>query len=192
MLKTVTIIILLAIPSFWTSSQESKADLKNKVRDFFFGISLDSSIQSIKGHLLGLSEFTLQTDPNRDSKTSITGTLSSNKSLDPISNRNQLVVSSIHVRGKKKEIFSIALFIDYRIEDLAAALVDYENFKTEFKPYFEPPTVKQEIGYSQQEIESVQLERGDIQVIIKLAKYNNLSHTVTVECKYVRKNHLVH
>lgn len=47
--------------------------------------------------------------------------------------------------------------------------------------------MKQEIGYQQEEIDTLYLKKGNLEVVIKMIKSNNLIHTISVECKAVRK-----
>ncbi|MEK6783386.1 MAG: hypothetical protein AABY93_16915 [Bacteroidota bacterium] len=186
-MKRIIIIILISIPSASWTLHPGTGGIKEKLQDFFFGISLDSDIKSIKEQLNRNPEFTLHSDPNLDVNESITSSISTNKNLNPVSTRNQLVISFMPLRNRNKEAVTFLWIIDYKLEDLAIAIYDFEKFKSEFKPYFEDFSITQGLGYQQEKIELLHLQDGNLEVIIKLMKSNNLSHTISVEYKEVRR-----
>jgi len=155
--------------------------IKEKVQDFFFALSFDSDIEVIKLQLSQDPEFKLYEDPNRDSKKTITGTVLHDKNLNPVSFGNQLIILYLSKAGKKKKNISIKWSMDYRLEDLASALVDYEKIISEFKPLFTVSTERQKTGQHQEQISSVTLQQDLLTITIRLIKYNNFIHTLSVE-----------
>lgn len=135
-MKRLILIALIVIPLPSWTLLSTPGDIKGKLSDFFFGLSPQSDLNTIKEQLRNNPEFTFHEDPNRDANSSISGSITTNKNLNPISTRNQLVISLTSLPNGNNEAVSFAWFIDYKIEDLAVALDDCEKLKSEFKPYF--------------------------------------------------------
>lgn len=160
--------------------------LKRKVTDFFFGCSPAFSMEAFRTQLTGNPEFTLFEDPNRNPKTSVVGAIVEYKYLNKVSTRNQLIITVTPHTSKNKEIINFTWLVYYKLEDLPSALVDYENYKSEFKPYFGSSSISQEVGYEKEEIESMTLRTGTTELVVKLAKGSNLSHTLSVSYRETR------
>lgn len=161
--------------------------LKRKVTDFFFGVSPESGIQAVREQLSANPNFKIFEDPNRDPKTSVVGSIAEYKHLNKVTSSNQLIFSTAPYSSKSKEVLTITWLIDYKIEDLASALVDYEMYKAEFKPHFGYISSSREVGYEKEEIESIILKSGTTEITLKMTKGNNLRHSIAVTYKEVRK-----
>ena len=161
------------------------SEIKKILQDYFFELPLDDSFDTVKEQLTSNPDFTLYSDPNRDSKTSIIGSISRNKHLNPKAIRNQIVIQIKQQTNKEKVSFKWS--IDYKLEDFAVAINDCERIRSDFKPFFEDFTETKEIGYHQEQIESLYLKKEDMKVTIRMLKFNNSSHTVSLEYEDIRK-----
>ncbi len=160
--------------------------LKRKVTDFFFGCSTSSTIQAIRTQLGGDTNFTVFEDPNRDPETSVVGEIKEYKYLNKVAIRNQLIITVAPHSSKNKEVLNFTLLVYYKLEDLPSVLVDYDNYKSEFKPYFGSSSVSQEVGFEKEEIESMTLKTGTTELEVKLTKGYNLSHAISVAYRETR------
>jgi len=161
------------------------SEIKKKLQDYFFELPLEASFDTVKEQLTNNPDFTLYSDPNRDAKTSIIGSISRNKHLNPKAIRNQIVIQIKQQANKEKVSFKWS--IDYKLEDFAVAINDCERIRSEFKPFFEDFKETKEIGYHQEQIESLYLKKEDMKVTIRMLKFNNSSHTVSLEYEDIRK-----
>jgi len=169
--------LMLGVTSF---SFAQDYEVKKRLQDFFFGLSFYSDIASLKKELKDNREFNLFEDPNRDERKSIVGSIVKDKNLNSKSIRNQLVILFSSGNGKRKKV-SFKWSIDYKLDDLPTALVDCEKIKSIFKPYFTDIIEKEGVGYHQEQIQTSILKLDTIEVIIRVMKYNNYSHTISIE-----------
>ncbi|HWA34813.1 MAG TPA: hypothetical protein VG737_11810, partial [Cyclobacteriaceae bacterium] len=160
-MKTIIIKTLLLVCLF-DGGMESDSDVNNKLSDYFFGLSGDSDITTLKNTLLANPDFVYYDDPNRDEMTSIVGTMKKDKHINPASVRNQVVIE-IEPQGGKENVF-FKLSVDFASEDLPLAMYEAEQLKADFKPLFTDATVKKEIGYHQEDIETLTLHKGAVVV----------------------------
>ena len=174
---TATIILLTALIPCVSAQQR----IKERLQDFFFAIPFDSDIKVVKMQLIQYPEFKLYEDRNRDPEKTVVGTLLRDKNLNPVAFSNQLIILYLSKAGKKKKNISIKWSMDYRLEDLAAALLDYEKIKSEFKPLFTEFTERQKTGQHQEQISSMTFQDDPLTISIILIKYNNFIHTLSVE-----------
>ncbi len=163
------------------------AEIKKKLQDYFFDLSLDASFEGVKEQLTNNPDFKLYSDPNRDVNASIIGSISRNKHLNPNAIRNQIVIQFIPQANRAKEKVSFKWSIDYRLEDFVLAINDCERIRSDFKPFFEDFKETKEIGYHQEQIESLYMKKGAMKVAIRMLKFNNSSHTVSLEYHEIRK-----
>jgi hypothetical protein len=166
-----------SVPALGQTTEE----LQEKLQDFFFYLSFHSDIEVIRLELTYTPGFTEYKDPNRDSKKTITGTISKHKNLNPVSAGNRVVILFSTSDPKKKKKISFKWSVDYRLEDLARALVDFEKLKAEFKPFFSDTTEQEEIGQQREQISVLILKMNRITVTIRLIRYNNFIHTLSLE-----------
>lgn len=182
-------IIFFALISFLFSTLavgQNVNEVRKKLSDFYFGLSMKSDINAIKKQLGNNPEFKIHSDPNLDPKVSISGSVSTDPNLNVMATRNQLIIAEEPYRDNVV-MMSYHWFIDYKLEDLAVAQDDFRKYKDFFKPYFEDVTLKQGIGNHQEEVESIYLKEGNLEVIIKMMKSNNFSHTISIECRTLGK-----
>ena len=163
------------------------AEIKKKLQDYFFDLSLDASFESVKEQLTNNPDFKLYSDPNRDVNASIIGSISRNKHLNPNAIRNQIVIQFLPQSNQAKEKVSFKWSIDYKLEDFVLAINDCERIRSDFKPFFEDFKETKEIGYHQEQIESLYMKKGTMKVTIRLLKFNNSSHTISLEYDEIRK-----
>lgn len=178
--------LIFILMASWNLIPED-SEIKKKLQDYFFELPLEASFDTVKEQLTNNPDFTLYSDPNRDAKNSIIGSISRNKHLNPNAIRNQIVIQFVPQSNKTKEKVSFKWSIDYKLEDLAVAIDDYERIRSDFKPFFKDISEKQEIGYHQEEIESWYLKKGSMLVTIRMLKFNNSSHTISLEYDDIRK-----
>ncbi len=163
------------------------AEIKKKLQDYFFDVSLDGSFDAVKKQLTNNPDFKLYSDPNRDVNNSIIGSISRNKHLNPNAIRNQIVIQFIPQANQAKEKVSFKWSIDYKLEDFVLAINDCERIRSDFKPFFEDFKETKEIGYHQEQIESLYMKKGAMKVAIRMLKFNNSSHTISLEYDEIRK-----
>ena len=163
------------------------AEIKKRLQDYFFDLSLDGSFDAVKKQLTNNSDFKLYSDPNRDVNNSIIGSISRNKHLNPNAIRNQIVIQFLPQSNQAKEKVSFKWSIDYKLEDFVLAINDCERIRSDFKPFFEDFKETKEIGYHQEQIESLYMKKGTMNVTIRLLKFNNSSHTISLEYDEIRK-----
>ena len=163
------------------------AEIKKKLQDYFFDLSLDASFEGVKEQLTNNPDFKLYSDPNRDVNASIIGSISRNKHLNPNAIRNQIVIQFLPQSNQAKEKVSFKWSIDYKLEDFVLAINDCERIRSDFKPFFEDFKETKEIGYHQEQIESLYMKKGTMKVTIRLLKFNNSSHTISLEYDEIRK-----
>ena len=97
-----------------------------KLQDYFFELPLEASFETVKEQLTNNPDFTLYSDPNRNAKNSIIGSLSKNKHLNPKAIRNQIIIQIRQQANKEKVSFKWS--IDYKLEDFAAAINDCKEY----------------------------------------------------------------
>ena len=170
--------LLITVIANYTFSQDQK--IKAKLQEFFFDLPFNSGIETIKQRLNSNPEFKLYEDPNRDPAKSITGTLVKNINLNPGAIHNQLIIVFSDENRKLKKV-SFKWSIDYKSEDLPQALFDYEKLKSDFTPYFNNIEEKEGTGYHQEETHSIILEKDPMKVTIRILKYINSGHTISIE-----------
>ncbi len=165
----------------WSPVSAQHQLIKNHVQDFFFDIPFDTDIEVIKLQLGQDPEFKLYEDPNRSSDKTIVGTVLKDKSLNPVAFGNQLIIVYLSKSKKKKKNISIKWSMDYKLEDLASAMVDYDKMISEFKPLFTEITERQKTGQHQEQISSWTMKMDMVTLVFTLIKYNNFIHTLSVE-----------
>lgn len=181
--------LIFFLSTSWNFIPE-ETGIKKKLQDYFFGLSLEAGFDSLKLQLTSNPDFTLYSDPNRDVNSSIIGSISRSKHLNPNAIRNHIVIQFVPQSNKSKEKVSFKWSIDYKLEDLPVAVNDYERIRSDFKPFFKDISEKKEIGYHQEEIESAYLKKGPVVVTIRMLKFNNSSHTISLEYEDIRKKRL--
>lgn len=155
-----------------------------KLQDFFFAFPINSNIEVLRSQLSELEGFRFYADPNRDATRTITGTFGKNKRLNPVANSNQLIIMFWGTKPKWQNV-SIRWAINYKLEDLAAGLYDYEKMIVEFQPYFTDVIRKEELGQHQETIRITTLRSGSMVISVRIIEYNNLIHTVSLEYRDV-------
>src|SRR5688572_7547055 len=133
-MKKITLSSFMAIALVCSVSAQDHT-LKEKLQDFFFFIPFGYDMEAIKLQLGQDPEFKFHQDPNRDSKKSIVSTFNKNKNMNPEASANRLIILVSHTGSKKKKNVSIKWSIDYKHNDLAIAILDFEKIKSDFKPY---------------------------------------------------------
>jgi hypothetical protein len=179
-MKKIILISLTAVALVCSASAQNQA-IREKLQDFFFAIPFGSDTEVLKLQLSQDPEFKLYEDPNRDAKKTIVGTLTKDKNLNPVATGNQLIILYLPGGSKKKKNVSIKWSINYKLEDLPIALSDFEKIKSDFKPYFTDITEKLEVGEHKEEILSMILKSKPLSLTIRVIKYNNFIHTVSLE-----------
>lgn len=175
-LKIATTICIILSSISPANSQLS--DVEKQIQNYFFGLSFYVDIEVLKLELASNPEFKLFLDPNRDSRNSIVGTFARDTNLNPIAASNQLI---IHFSGNKNKKISMKWSIHYKHEDFASAIYDFEKLKSTFKPNFNKAHEKNETGQQKEQTSSLTLRSGLKTIIIKLVKYNNFTHTLSLE-----------
>ena len=186
MKKVICYCLILFFFASWKLIPED-AEIKKKLQDYFFDVSLDGSFDAVKKQLTNNPDFKLYSDPNRDVNNSIIGSISRNKHLNPNAIRNQIVIQFIPQANQAKEKVSFKWSIDYKLEDFVLAINDCEKIRSDFKPFFEDFKETKEIGYHQEQIESLYMKKGAMKVAIRMLKFNNSSHTISLEYDEIRK-----
>jgi hypothetical protein len=159
--------------------------LSQKLSEYFFGLSLDSDISRLRENLAGNADFTVYEDPNRDEATTITGTISKYKRINPASARNLLIIQIVPSGSHENIVFKLS--VDYNLADLPVAMHDWEEIKKDFRPFFKESSEKTEIGFHQEEIETVTLRNGQHVLTIRIVKFNSINHTIAFEYTSTRR-----
>jgi hypothetical protein len=159
------------------TSQDSK--IQEQLQNFFFSIPFKQDIQVIKKDLESNSNISLFTDPNRTDK-SITGRVIQDTHLNTKAVGNRFIITEKSTQ-KKSSLISIKWSIDFRQEDLAIALNEYEDLKNKFKPLFADFVETIKGGSHQEEIHTLTLKKEKMSVIIRIIKYNSTRHTISLE-----------
>lgn len=156
-------------------------DLKSKLQDFFFDVTLGADIEVIRTELESSPDFKPYHDPNRDTEKTIVGTIIKDENLNPVAQSNQIVVLYSTAEAKKQKKVSLKWSINYKVEDLPSALFDFEKFKSAFKPFFSDFNEREAVGQQREQISTLVLRLDAILITIRLVKYNNFNHTVSIE-----------
>jgi hypothetical protein len=187
--KTILIksLLLLVVSA---TEPATDAELYRELSEYFFGLSVEADITAIRKELTVNPLFVLHHDPNRNADNSVTGSLKKYKKVDSASVRNQLLIQITPATAKEhsgKEHVFFKLSVDYKLDDLPLALHDWEQMKADFKPFFSDASQKVEIGYHQEEIETLYLKKGHETVTIRILKFNSINHTISLEYVNIRK-----
>jgi hypothetical protein len=184
-MKTLLWISLNLLCILVNDPETNDAELSQKLSEYFFGLALDSDISGLRRSLAGNPEFTSYRDPNLNENQSITGTMSSYKHINPASTRNQLIIQISPASNRENVLFRLS--IDYKLNDLPLAMHDWEEIKKDFGPFFKESSEKIEIGFHQEEIETLSLKNGHGTVAIRIIKFNSLNHTISFEYTATRR-----
>jgi hypothetical protein len=176
MRKVVT--LLLVIVSAHASSQDK--ELKEKLNSFFFNLSFYSDIDVIRAELGSNENFKPYHDPNRDNKKTIIGTIKADSNLNPICSGNQVIIQYSTAEPKKTKKVSFKWTMNYRLEDLAHANIDFEKLKSDFSPFFPDVTESKKTGAQREQVWAITMTDNSITVVITFIQYHNFSHSVSV------------
>ena len=155
--------------------------VEKKLSDFFFDLYFGVDIDVLKKELEGKPDFKYYQDHNRDSRKTIVGTIKQDKNLNPVSSGNQIIVQYSSAEPKKVKKVSIKWSMNYKLEDLPSALVDFDKLKEEFKPLFSDVQEIEKLGAQSEKIYSLILKENSITVTITLIEYINFSHILSLE-----------
>ncbi len=155
--------------------------IKEKLQHFFFDLSFNVDLEVIRTELGSNPNFKFYNDPNRDAKKTILGTVAKAENLNPVAIGNLIIIQYSSSQAKKKKKVSLKYSINYKVEDLAIALLDFEKLKSEYKPLFTDFIEKLKLGQHQEQISSLILTMDNIVVTITLIRYSNMIHTLSLE-----------
>lgn len=155
--------------------------IEKKLSDFFFDLYFGVDIDVLKKELEEKPDFKHYQDPNRDSRKTIVGTIKQDKNLNPVCSGNQIIVQYSSAEPKKVKKVSIKWSMNYKLEDLPSALVDFDKLKEEFKPLFSDIQEIEKLGAQREKIYSLILKENSITVTITLIEYINFSHILSLE-----------
>ena len=155
--------------------------IKEKLQHFFFDLSFNVDLEVIRTELGSNPNFKFYNDPNRDAKKTILGTVAKAENLNPVAIGNLIIIQYSSSQAKKKKKVSLKHSINYKVEDLAIALLDFEKLKSEYKPLFTDFIEKLKLGQHQEQISSLILTMDNIVVTITLIRYSNMIHTLSLE-----------
>ncbi len=184
-MKTLLLITLNFLCILVGDPEANDTELSQKLSEYFFGLSLEADIKNLRDKLAENKDFTIYRDPNRDEATSITGSIAQHEHINPGSARNQLVIQITPSGNRESVMFKLS--IDYKLTDLPMAMHDWEEIKKDFRPFFTEFSEKTEIGFHQEEIETLNLKNGHGAVAIRLVKFNSINHTISFEYTATRR-----
>lgn len=173
------ITLLLMIVSIHASSQST--ELKEKLNSFFFDLPFHTDIDVMRVELNDNPNFKPYHDPNRDNKKTIIGTIKADSNLNPVCSGNQIIIQYSSAEPKKTKKVSLKWTMNYRLEDLPYALVDFEKLKADFKPLFRDASETEKLGVQKERIKALTMHDNSITVIITLIQYLNFSHTLSLQ-----------
>ncbi len=173
---TVTWLILASMVSHIVHGQKVKMELQH----FFLEMPFDTDLSTIKKYLAQTNYIVFYNDPNLNELASLSGRATKNKCLDTASSRNRFIVLFKNVKAKNADV-SIKWAFDYNQADLALAEVEFEKLKSTFLPYFVEFRETEKIGQGQEQILTHTMYEERMEVIIQLVRYNNTTHTVSLE-----------
>lgn len=175
------LISLLVWMALLFSTTVHSQNIQEKLSEFFFDLPFWVDIDVIRTTLNSDPNFKFFRDPNRDSTKTIIGTFKTNPRLDSLVSANQVVIQYSSNAPKKNKKVSLKWTMNYRLEDLASAFVQYDKLKSDFKPLFKDAHEIKKIGEQREVLHSLILKKDNIVVTISLTQYSNFSHTVSLE-----------
>lgn len=179
-MKKLILSSIVSVALLLSASAQDKV-IKEKLQHFFFDLSFNVDLEVIRTELGSNPNFKFYHDSNRDAKKTILGTVTKAESLNPAAASNLIIVQYSSSQAKKKKKVSLKCSINYKVEDLAIALLDFEKLKSEFKPLFTDFTERLKAGQQGEEVNTLTLKTNSIIVTITLIKYNNFIHTISLE-----------
>ena len=176
MRKFITVLFVIVSTHALSQSKE----LKEKLNSFFFDLTFYSDIDVIRAELSSNENFRPYHDPNRDNKKTIIGTIRADSNLNPVCSGNQVIIQYSTADPKKTKKVSFKWTMNYRLENLANATVDFQKLKSDFKPFFRDITESKKTGVQREDILAITMTDNSITVVITLIQYLNFSHSVSV------------
>jgi hypothetical protein len=172
------VVVLIAL----TGSTHAQT-IHEKLSAFFFDITFGADISVLKIELRSDPSFKFYHDPNRDTTKTIVGTIKSNPNLNPVCFGNQVIIQYSSAEEKKVKKVFLKWTMNYRLEDLATARVDFEKLQNEYQPFFRNFLETNKTGAQREMIHTLTLKESPMTIIIKLVEYTNFTHTVSLEYK---------
>src|SRR5689334_19832681 len=122
-MKKLVMILLVGIISVLPGFAQDHI-VKEKLSDFFFGLSFNFDIDVVRSELQNNPNFKFYHDPNRDARKTIVGTMKSDKNLNPLCLSNQVIIQYSSAEAKKNKKVFLKWSMNYKVEDLPSAIVD--------------------------------------------------------------------
>ena len=161
--------------------------VKEKLSNFFFDLPFNFDIEVLRSELQNNPNFKFYHDPNRDARKTIVGAMKSYANLNPLCLSNQIVIQYSSAATKKNKKVSLKWSMNYKLEDLPSAIVDFEKLKSEFKPLFIDYKETIKIGAQKEEINSLVLKGESLTITITLIEHINYSHSISLEYRETGK-----
>lgn len=179
-MKQLAILLFVVVTSVLPGVAQNQ-NVKEKLRNFFFGLPFNVDINVLRTELGSNSSFKFHQDPNRDEQKTIVGSIKESKNLNPLCVTNQVIIQYSSAEPKKNKNVSLKWSMNYKLEDLPSATVDFEKLKSEFKPLLSDYSETKKTGALKEKITSLTLKEKSLTIIITLVEYINFSHTISLE-----------